>query len=132
MSLEAAIRSELLAHAGIATLIEERIFLGRMPTEFRLPAITTIVTFERALQVNQGLTDVREALYRIDIWDEDYSTIRRLLEACRAALIGRVINRHGVRVGLITEDSGTILEPTSPDEIWHGVLELSTPYRYEG
>lgn len=132
MSLEAAIREELLAHSTITDVIGERVYLGRMPTEFPLPAITTMVTFEAALQVNQGLTNAREATYRIDLWAEDYATTRELLEACRRALVGRAFSRRGVRVGTVTEDSALFIEPTDPAEIWHGVLELSTPYRYEG
>lgn len=129
MSLEAAIRAELLAWPDITAIIGDRVYLGSMPPEFPLPAITAMVISERALQVTQGLTDVREASYRLDIWAEEYRTVRELMEWCRRALVMRVIVREGVRVGRIVEDYATVLEPSAPAEIWHGVLELSTPYR---
>lgn len=129
MSLEAAIRAELLDHQEIRDIVGERILLGGVPEEFALPAITAQMISERSLQTLHGLTDVREAGYRLDLWAEDYATVRRLLDLCRRALVGRVIARHGVRVGHIVEDLGTILERREPEEIWHGVLELTTPYR---
>ena len=129
MSLEAAIRAELLDHQEIRDIVGERILLGGVPEEFALPAITAQMISERSLQTLQGLTDVREVSYRLDIWAEEYRTVRELMEWCRRALVMRVIVREGVRVGRIVEDYATVLEPSTPAEIWHGVLELSTPYR---
>src|SRR5690606_40787758 len=89
MSLEAAIRAELLDHQEIRDIVGERILLGRVPEEFALPAITAQMISERSLQTLRGLTDVREAAYRLDLWAEDDVTVRRLLDLCRRALVGR-------------------------------------------
>jgi len=130
--IEQAIGEALLAQEDIASIVGDRIILGGMPEEFPYPCIIMLLVSERAWQVNQGRTNQRDAVVRLDFYGDDYATVRTLLEAARSVLVSEVIDTSKVFAGPFIEENATFLAPQDPDELWHSVLDLSFTYSLKG
>lgn len=127
-TLEAIVGRALAADPTIAAVAGETVLLGPMPEEFPLPAVTFWVPADSPAQTMQGVSTLHDAFVRVHSWAADYATARRLHEAARGVLTGRLLGGDGIRTGVIVEEGAQLFEPEDRAGIWHGVLELRVPY----
>lgn len=92
MSIEAAVRTRLLATAGVATLVGARVYPVKLPQQAAgatwLPAVTCTVVSELRQNSFRGPIALPGTLFAIDCWGETYTSARALATQVRLALDG--------------------------------------------
>ena len=90
MSIEAAVRTRLLAVSGVSSLVSARVYPAPLPQQAAtgtwLPAISYSVLSERRQSTFGGPTALPGVLFGIDCWAADYDGARALAKQVRLAL----------------------------------------------
>ncbi len=132
MSIEADLRTFLLADAGVAAIVAARVYSAPAPQDAAMPFVTyQKLTGERVRSLT-GPSGLALPSYQIDCWSDDqqlggsYSQAKALAQAVRRALDGYIGRWSGldVRISLLDErdspeDVARALHVTQDYRIWH-------------
>lgn len=129
MSIEAALRAHLVADAGLAPLVGQRIYPQQLPQKPALPAVTyrrvsTVPTQHR----DNPYARHRRARYQFDCWAGDYDTTLSV-KAALAVAMGTLAQASNPRIDValqqddrdIVDDSTGRWRASLDYFIWHEV-----------
>jgi hypothetical protein len=86
--VEEALRTTLLASAGVVSLCAGRVDWGAHPQGAPLPAIVLTVIGDASSPVYTGPDDLSQGRVQVDCYAESYAAAKALARAVRAALDG--------------------------------------------
>lgn len=89
ITIEEGLRVHLLADLTLSSLIDDRIFIIKLPQTITIPAITyQRVSNARPQTLDQDETGLSMPRFQFDIYAEDYSTAKSIMIALRNSLLG--------------------------------------------
>lgn len=86
MSIDAGLRTFLLADATIAAAVAARIYPLQLPQNTTLPAVTYMTVTGGRETSNSGSSKLAHTLFQIDAWDATYSGALAVAELIRKRL----------------------------------------------
>ena len=88
MSIEIAIRSELINDADVTALVGTRVYPVMMPQGFEMPCISYQRISSNRMHTLSGPTGRVDANFQVDFYDESYAVVRELADKARNLLDG--------------------------------------------
>ena len=88
MSIETAIRSELINDADVTALVGTRVYPVMMPQGFEMPCISYQRVSSDRIHTLSGPNGRVDASFQVDFYAESYSVVRDLADKARQVLDG--------------------------------------------
>lgn len=122
-----ALRSIMLADAGLSALVGTRIYPDILPQNPVLPAITIQQLTSDVYDNIQGYSGLEKAYMQIDVWAKTATSRNTVAEALRLAICGYTGIQSGVKIqGIRLESRLDLHEPEIDNyrkvnrfEVWH-------------
>lgn len=88
MSIEAAVRAQLVDNGNVAALIGTRAYLTRLPQNPTYPAIALRIVGMDQDMAHDGPVDFAASRIQVDLYADEFAEVRTLADAVRIALNG--------------------------------------------
>ena len=123
----AAVRSQLLAHAGTAALVEDRVWHSALPQEEKgkpyMPAIVIQQISGVAEHVMGGTAGIVDLRIQVDVWAKNRAGCQAVTEQVRAALQTHSGTHGGVTLTFVgTFEGAPAKDPEA--KLWRSIQDF--------